>query len=81
MSMQKLSNVPLRDYRDFLKKTGCKYQRTEGGHELWGRNDLKRSIQFQTHVDPVPEFVIKNGLRTLGLTKQDFFNILFDVKT
>ncbi len=77
MNTQKLSNVSLADYREFLKKAGCKKISTEGGHEKWSRNDLLRPIILQTHVDPVPEFILKNALRQLGLTKKDFFEILF----
>lgn len=78
MSKRKLSNVSLDDYRLFLQKAGCKCTRTKGGHEHWTRNDLNRPITVQTHVDPVPEFIIKNGLRILNLTKADFFRILLD---
>jgi predicted RNA binding protein YcfA (HicA-like mRNA interferase family) len=78
MSTHKLTNVKLSDYREFLKKTGCKCIRTEGGHEVWARKDLLRPIIVQTHIEPVPEFIIKNALRTLQLTKQDFFDILFN---
>ncbi len=74
----KLSNVPLSDYREFLKKAGCKCIRIEGGHEVWSRKDLTRPIIVQTHECPVPEFIIKNALRNLGLTKKNFFEILFD---
>jgi predicted RNA binding protein YcfA (HicA-like mRNA interferase family) len=77
MSTNKLSNVSLDDYRLFIKKAGCKLLRTKGGHEHWSRADLARPITIQTHVDPVPEFVIKNALRTLNLSKKDFFEILF----
>lgn len=78
MAPHKLSNVSLADYRTFLKKAGCKLTRTNGGHEHWTKKDLNRPITVQTHVDPVPEFIIRNALRTLGLTKQDFFEILFN---
>ncbi|NDV69252.1 type II toxin-antitoxin system HicA family toxin [Dysgonomonas sp. 25] len=81
MSTRKLKNVKLADYREFLSKCGCKHIRTEGGHEIWSRNDLTRPITFQTHIEPVPEFIIKNALRQLNLTKKDFFNILFDCNT
>lgn len=39
MNTQKLSNVPLSDFRDFLEKVGCKKISTEGGHEKWTRRD------------------------------------------
>lgn len=78
MNTQKLSNVPLADFREFLCKAGCKRIATEGGHEKWTRRDLTRPIIVQTHISPVPEFIIKNALRNMGLTKKDFFEILFD---
>ncbi|PKP11206.1 MAG: hypothetical protein CVU08_12680 [Bacteroidetes bacterium HGW-Bacteroidetes-3] len=55
--------MPLKLYRDFLKDQGCVCNRTSGGHEHWSRVDLLRSITVQTHVDPVPEFIIKNALK------------------
>lgn len=77
MNTQRLSNVPLADYRLFLQKAGCSYTSIKGGHEKWTKRGLLRPIIVQTHVDPVPEFIIKNALRSLGLTKADFFKILF----
>ena len=79
MSTRKLKNAPLSDYRLFLEKARCKHSGTEGGHEKWTRKDLTRPIIVQTHESPVPEFIIMNALRYFGLTKKDFFNILFDV--
>lgn len=74
MSTKHLRNVPLRLYRDFLKDQGCKCIRKNGGHEHWTRKDLLRPITIQSHVDPVPEFIIKNGLKQLGLIKKDFLD-------
>lgn len=65
MNTQKLSNVSLADFRDFLRKAGCKYIATEGGHEKWTRRDLTRPIIVQTHISPVPEFILKNALRNI----------------
>ncbi len=76
MSTRKLSNVSLREYRTFLAKAGCTISRTTGGHEHWTKPGLLRPITVQTHVDPVPEFIILNALRTLGVSKADFWAIL-----
>ena len=77
MSTQKLTNVTLADYELFLQKAGCKHIRTNGGHRIYSRKDLTRPVVVQTHIDPVPEFIIKNALRALKLNKKDFFEILF----
>ena len=74
MSAKHLRNIPLKLIRDFLKEQGCSCNRTKGGHEHWSRSDLKRPITLQTHVDPVPEFIIKNTLRQLNISKEDFLN-------
>lgn len=76
MSTRKLSNISLSEYRKFLSKAGCKYIRTSDGHEVWSKKELTRPIVFQTHIEPVPEFIIKNALRALGLSKNNFFEIL-----
>lgn len=76
MNTTKLSNISLEDYRLFLKKAGCTSTSIKGGHEKWTKQGLLRPIIVQTHVDPVPEFIVKNALRSLGLTKMDFFRIL-----
>ena len=77
MNTRKLSNIPLSEFRTFLEKAGCASEKIKGGHEKWTRSGLLRPIIIQTHIDPVPEFIVKNTLRNLGMTKADFFQILF----
>jgi len=72
MSSKHLRNVPLKLFKNFLLEQGCSCTRTNGGHEHWTRSDLDRPITIQTHVDPIPEFIIKNALTLLGLTKKDY---------
>lgn len=74
MSTQHLKNVPLKLFRKFLKEQGCSCNRIKGGHEHWSRSNLRRPITIQTHVDPIPEFIIMNALKQLGFTKKDFLD-------
>jgi hypothetical protein len=76
MSTEKLTNISVAAYRLFLTRVGCARVRISGGHEIWTKHGLLRPITFQTHIDPVPEFIIKNGLRTLGMTKSELFKVL-----
>jgi hypothetical protein len=79
MSAGKLSNIALKDLRYFLKAVGCnEVQAGKGGHEKWTRRDLRRPIILQSHIDPVPEFIVKQILRHLNYTREDFFDILKD---
>jgi len=66
-----VKNVSLETFRGFLKQNGLKQIRTNGGHEIWSRKNLTRPVILQSHVDPIPIFIIKNNLRTMGLTLND----------
>lgn len=68
---QKISNLSLATVRKLLSKKGCKHIRTKGGHETWTRTDLLRPIIIQTHVDPVPSFIVQQILRTLDMDRDD----------
>lgn len=76
MTMQKLSNIPLKDFRKFLESQGLnliKSSKGRGGHEKWSRLDLERPITIQTHIDPVPEFIVQQILRYLEMNRKTFF--------
>ena len=74
MSSQHLKNIELPIFRKFLEAKGCSVIRTNGGHEVWTRKDFLRPIVLQTHINPIPEFIIKNCLKNLGCSKKDFFD-------
>ncbi len=72
----RLKNIPLKTFRDYLTWKGCKYIRTTGGHEIWSRQDLFRPVIIQTHIDPVPEFIVRQILRNLDATAEDYIKFL-----
>lgn len=76
MSSHHLRNISIAEFKAFLKLAKCEYKSTSGGHEKWTRADLRRPIIFQTHIDPIPEFIVQNNLRVLGYNKKAFFDIL-----
>ena len=71
-----LKNIKLSAFRKFLEYKGLKMIRTTGGHEVWSRADLTRPVIIQSHIDPIPEFVIKSNLRTLYADKQELIDFL-----
>jgi len=76
MSTQKLSNISLKDFRKFLKKQGLniiKDSKGRGGHEKWSKSGMDRPVTIQTHIDPVPEFIVKQILRHLKMDRKTFF--------
>ncbi len=79
MSTRKLSNISLKDLRKFLTSQGLniiKDTKGRGGHEKWSKSGIERPITIQTHINPVPEFIVKQILRHLGMTRNDFFKAL-----
>lgn len=74
--MKSLSNISVGDFRKVLSLLGLKQNRTMGGHGAWIKEGMLRSVIFQNHVNPIPEFVIRNNLRTIGIGKTDFLAIL-----
>lgn len=79
MSTHHLRNIPLKDYLEFLTHIGCNCIRVKGGHAHYSRKDLNRPITIQTHIDPVPEFIIKNHLRILNLSKKEFLDAFYSM--
>lgn len=75
MSPEKLSNISVKDFRIFLKGQGLtliKSSKDRGGHEKWSKSGMERPITIQTHVDPVPVFIVKQVLRHLNMSRSDF---------
>lgn len=71
-----LKNIPLKTFRQFLTHQGLKCIRQSGGHEIWSRHDLTRPVPLQSHIDPVPEFIVKTILKTIKATKEDYIDFL-----
>ena len=79
MSTRKLSNISILEFRKFLESQGLKIikdTKGRGGHEKWSKTTMERPITIQTHIDPVPEFIVKQVLRHLNMDKTTFFDEL-----
>ncbi len=72
MNTYRISNISIADFRLFLTDKGCtQVESGNTGHEKWSKTGILRPVVFQTHIDPIPEFIIRNNLRNLGLTSND----------
>ena len=84
MLTHKLSNITVLEFKRFLKQQGLRKIKTSkgrGGHEKWAKEAMQRPITIQTHIDPVPEFIVKQVLRTLNMSRKDFFQTFFEYPT
>ena len=73
---RRLKNLPLRLFRDYLKHKGLNRIRNKGGHEVCSCHHLPRLVILQSHVDLIPGFIVRNNLRTLGVTAKDFYDFV-----
>jgi len=73
---QSLKNIGLKDFQRFLLHQGLTRIRTKGSHEIWSRKDLTRPVIIQASKDPIPGFIVKNNLRTMGLKDEDLIRFL-----
>ena len=74
--MRKLSNLTIAEVRTALKALGLSKERVKGGHEMWVKTGMLRPVVLQSHIEPVPEFIVKNIIRTIGVTKETFLDTL-----
>ena len=74
--MRNLSNVSVSEFRAIMLLLGLSKVRTKGGHEAWMKAGMTRPAIVQTHVDPVPEYVLHNNLRIIGISREEFLALL-----
>jgi len=73
--MPKVDSIKRKDFEKFLVYVGGYYDRQKGDYIIYKRIGIKRPIVFQAK-EEVPMFIVRNSLRVLGISVQDFLNIL-----
>jgi len=73
--MPHLTPINKTKFHKFLIFVGCKLERTKGDHRIYWRSDLKRPVVI-IEDKIVPVFIIRNNLRTLGISPEEFIEIL-----
>ena len=67
----KLAPVHPRELERFLLAVGRTFKRQKGSHKVYWRSDLRRPVIIPWH-DPVPVFIIKNTLRQLNISAEEY---------
>jgi len=75
-----LRNISLNTFREFLKHKGLNKIKIQGGHEKWSKQGMLRPVILQTHIDPVPEFIVRNNLTSIGSSRKEFEHWLLSRK-
>jgi len=73
--MSQLKPLHWKKFEKFILYVGCHFERQKGDHRVYWRSDLKRPVVFPADKE-VPVFVIRNNLRTLGISVKEYLTIL-----
>jgi len=66
------------DYKVLLKvfqMFGCKYRRKEGSYHILHYHGAKRAVVIPEY-DEIDVEIIKNNMRTVGMTREQYFELL-----
>jgi predicted RNA binding protein YcfA (HicA-like mRNA interferase family) len=58
-----------------FEKYGCIYSRTKGDHMVYHYSGASRPVVIPKYKE-VPAFVIRNNMRTIGMTREEYFTLL-----
>ena len=75
--MPRIVPVPARKLRRVFERAGFTCTRTEGDHSVFTKAGVKRPIVIPDW-NPVPVFIIKNNLKSAGISREEYFSFLDD---
>lgn len=64
--------------RKVFEKAGFKCVRIEGDHFVYTKAGVSRPVVIPNWKE-IPVFIIKNNLRTAGLTREEYFSLMSEV--
>jgi predicted RNA binding protein YcfA (HicA-like mRNA interferase family) len=76
--MPKITPIPGDKLRKVFEKAGFQCVRTEGDHFVYTKQGVARPVVIPDWKE-VPVFIIKNNLRTAGITREEYFALLENV--
>ena len=73
--MSRLSPIKRKKFEIFLRMVGCTLKRTAGDHFIYTKPGIKRPVVI-TADSEVPIFIIRNNLRTLDISNEQYLEIM-----
>ncbi|MFH0792140.1 MAG: type II toxin-antitoxin system HicA family toxin [bacterium] len=67
--------ISWRKFEKFLLFIGCRLEREKGDHRIYWREGLKRPVIIPRDSE-LPIFVIRNNLRVLSISPEEYLEIL-----
>ena len=73
--MEKVGRIGWKRFERFLLKIGCEFKGQEGSHRKYKKEGILRPVIIPA-VDDLATFIILNNLRTLGISKKVFIEMI-----
>jgi predicted RNA binding protein YcfA (HicA-like mRNA interferase family) len=73
--MSRITPIGSARLRKVFEKAGFRCVRTEGDHFVYTKEGVKRPIVIPAWPE-IPVFIIKNNLRSAGVSRQEYFRLL-----
>jgi predicted RNA binding protein YcfA (HicA-like mRNA interferase family) len=73
--MPRITAIPASRLRKVMEKAGFQCARSEGDHFVYVKSGIARPVVIPDW-DEVPVFIIKNNLRTAGISREEYFALL-----
>ena len=73
--MPKIVPVDWRTLEVVFLRAGFEFRRQQGSHRAYMKRGVTRPVVIPTYT-AVPVFIIRNNLKTAGLTRDDYFRLL-----
>jgi predicted RNA binding protein YcfA (HicA-like mRNA interferase family) len=73
--MSELHQIRWKEFEKFLAFIGCTFVREKGDHRIWSRPRVRRPIVVPRN-NPLPIFIIRNNLRLLDISTEDFLELM-----
>ena len=77
--MPKIVPISVSKLRKIFEKDGFECVRVEGDHYVYTKKGIARPVVIPDWPE-VPVFIIKNNMRTAGMSRERYFQILDKVK-
>jgi len=75
LKLSRIIPINWKVFEKVLQKAGCQFVRQEGDHRIYIKDGLKRPIVLPMD-DELPVFIIQNNLRTLGISRDEYFKLI-----
>ena len=73
--MPRITPVSWRELEKVFLAAGFKFARQEGSHRSYKKPGIQRPIVIPTY-DEIPVSLIKNNLKTAGISREEYFQLL-----